>query len=200
MATYVTDKYTHGMPFLSGPIGPIFAGVVGIMLAADTFLGRVLGRLYFNDNDERPPLLRRTFVSVALTVFVVSVAAHLAGIRMMHESLAYFFSGARRTEMFLLAAGVNLLNALVAGWLAHRAKVKEERWQARHEELTGYLNHHVRNGLCSIQLAASCTKDQNVVRICNESVERIVSALVTAQEGIPQDDEFLRFQQDRAVC
>jgi hypothetical protein len=169
------------------------------MLAADTFLGDLLGKLYFNETGERPPLLRRTFVSVGIAVFVVSVAAQLACIRIMHESFAQFFSAPRRTEMFLMTSAVNLVNATIAGWLAHRAKVKDERWQARHQELTGYLNHHVRNGLCSIQLAASCTKDQNVVSICNESVQRIVNALVTAQEGIPQDDEFLRFQQDRAA-
>lgn len=182
------------MPFLSAPIGPVFVGILGITLAADSFFGRVVEKLYFDRGEERTPWLRGTFVSVALAVFVLSVAAQMFFIYMTHPSFAEFFSMPRRTDMFLVTTGINLVNAIVAGLLARRAKLKEQRWQAHHDEVTGYLNHHVRNGLTAIQLAASCTKDQRVVGVCNESVQRIVKALVTAENGIPQDDEFLKFQ------
>jgi hypothetical protein len=141
----------------------------------------------------------RAFLVVALSVFTISVFAQLFFIRMMHASLAEFFVVHKRTEMFLMTTSINLVNGLIAGYLASRAKSREHRWRARQQEVTGYLNHHVRNALCSIQYAASITKDVKAIETCNESVKRIVDALKAAENGIPQTDEFRRFQQKLKV-
>jgi hypothetical protein len=142
----------------------------------------------------------RAFVWVALSVFAISVFAQLVFIRMMHPTLADFFGLRRRTEMFLMTTAINLVNGFVAGYLAMRVKNRDRRWRARQREVNGYLNHHVRNALSSIQYAASCTKDQKAIDTCNESIRRIVSALATAEKGIPQNDEFRQFQERLKAC
>jgi hypothetical protein len=118
---------------------------------------------------------------------------------MMHPSFADFFSRPIRTEMFLLTTSINLVNGFIAGYLALWAKYREHRWRARQREVSGYLNHHVRNALCSIQLAASTTDDPKTIQTCNESIKRIIDALKTADSGIPREDEFRRFQERMKV-
>ena len=142
----------------------------------------------------------RAFLWVAISVFAISVFAQFVFIRMMHPSLADFFSMHRRTEMFLMTASINLVNGFVAGYLAMRAKNRERRWRARQKEVAGYLNHHVRNALSSIQYAALRTKDEKAIDTCSESIRRIVNALATAEKGIPQDDEFRQFQERLKAC
>jgi hypothetical protein len=141
----------------------------------------------------------RAFLLVALSVFTISVFAQLVFIRMMHPSLTDFFVVHKRTEMFLMTTSINLVNGLIAGYLASRIKSREHHWRTRQQEMTGYLNHHVRNAMCSIQYAALCTKNEQAIDTCNESVRRIVDALKTAENGIPQTDEFRQFQQKLKV-
>jgi hypothetical protein len=141
----------------------------------------------------------RTFLWVALSVFTISVFAQLVFVRMMHPSFADFFARPIRTEMFLLTTSINLVNGFIAGYLALWAKYREHRWRARQREVSGYLNHHVRNALCSIQLAASTTDDPKTIQTCNESIKRIIDALKTADSGIPREDEFRRFQERMKV-
>jgi hypothetical protein len=184
--------------------------VAGVMLEAMTacagatvVAGGVVSQIAKRDRTAVKPLdawsETRAFIWVALAVFTISVFAQLLFIRMTHASFADFFSQPRRTDMFLMATSINLVNGFVAGYLASRAKNRERRWRVRQQEMTGYLNHHVRNALVSIQYAASCTKDDRVVNTCNKSIRRIVDALTTAERGIPQDDEFRTFQQPRKV-
>jgi hypothetical protein len=137
----------------------------------------------------------RAFLWVALSVFCISVLAQLFFISMVHYSVREFFSQARRSEMFLMTTCINLVNGCFAGYLACRMKLRERRWRARQQEVTGYLNHHVRNALSSIQYAAIRTNDAKSIAICNESVRRIVDALATAETGIPHNDEFIQFQE-----
>jgi hypothetical protein len=141
----------------------------------------------------------RSFIWVALAVFAISVFAQLVFIRLNHASFREFFALHRRAEMFVLTASINLVNGFIAGYLAMRVKYREHHWRARQQEVTGYLNHHVRNALCSIQFAASCTKDEMAIQTCNESIKRIVDALKAAENGIPREDEFLQFQERRKV-
>lgn len=184
---------------IAGDLLGAVSACVGITVVAESVMTRVsrskrVGRAALDLWDSA-----RAFLWVAVAVFTISVFAQLFFICMMHPSLTEFFSNARRTDMFLMTTAINLVNGFVAGYLAMRAKHREHRWRVRHQEVTGYLNHHVRNALCSIQYAASSTKDQTVVRTCNDSIRRIVDALVTAEKGIPQDDAFLKFQERRKV-
>jgi hypothetical protein len=167
---------------------------VGTSVIAESVMVRIAGERRAESSCLNIWKEMRAFLWVAIAVFAISVFAQLLFIRMMHTSFADFFSQPRRTEMFLMTTCINLVNGFIAGYLALRAKHRERRWRVRHQEVTGYLNHHVRNALCSIQYVASSTENEKVVQTCNDSVRRIVEALVTAEKGIPQDDEFRQFQ------
>jgi hypothetical protein len=178
-------------------IPAIIATALSTCVAATLVTDSVVERATKESNDQ---VLRvwaevRAFVWVALAVFAISVFAQLVFARMMHPSFREFFALHRRAEMFVMTTCLNLVNGFIAGYLAMRVKYREHHWRTRHEEVTGYLNHHVRNALCSIQFAAACTEDETAIHTCNESIKRIVNALKAAENGIPPEDEFLRFQE-----
>ncbi len=139
---------------------------------------------------------KRHFVTVALIVFLFSVTAELICIGLFPGSFVRWVEQPRRDWLVAAIIIVNLLNATLAGWLSSRMRKTAELWrmsERRRHETAGYLNHHVRNALSVIQYAAYQTKDPIAIGRCNQAVDRIVRALVTAEEGIPEDDEFRTF-------
>ncbi len=136
--------------------------------------------------------MRRKAIEIAVVVFAFSVLAELLSIHILRGSVEAWLNHPRRFLLLATIVAVNLVNAAVAGYLAHRMRHAEERRDLSERErvvASRYLNHHVRNALSAIQYAATLTKDEYAIRICADSIARIVRALTTADRGVPESDE-----------
>ncbi|MFL6301889.1 MAG: hypothetical protein ACJ71N_14910 [Terriglobales bacterium] len=136
--------------------------------------------------------MRRVFLVVALAVFSFSVVAELICIRMVSGPVIHWLERPHREVLFASFLVINLLNAMVAAFMATSAKRAELQLQAsefRRLRTTGYINHHVRNALSAIQYAAHLTRDEQTQNICTQAITRIVRALANAESGAPGTDE-----------
>lgn len=137
--------------------------------------------------------MRRQALGIAIFVFTGSAVAELLSVHLVTGSVSVWLDHPRRLAVLLTMLVVNLLNALVAGYLAYGMRDALLRWRSSEDEhrfATEYVNHHVRNALTSLQYIAYLTQDQNVMGTCNDSINRIIAALSAAEHGIPQDDQF----------
>ena len=136
--------------------------------------------------------MRRQALGIAMFVFTCSAVAELLSVHLVTGSVSAWFDHPRRLAVLLTMLVVNVLNAIVAGYLAYGMRDALVRWRSSQDEhriATEYVNHHVRNALTSLQYVAYLTQDENVMGTCNESINRIVAALNAADHGIPRDDQ-----------
>lgn len=137
----------------------------------------------------------RKAIRIAALVFLSSGVAELLSIHILRGSVEAWLYHPRRFLLLTSILAVNVANAVVAGYLAYRmGRAEQRRERSERERLVAsrYLNHHVRNALSAIQYAASLTKDEYAMRICQDSIGRIVRALITADRGVPESDEIRR--------
>jgi hypothetical protein len=130
--------------------------------------------------------MKRLSLSIAALVFFFSTTAELAAIQMMHGSVLAWMHYPRRLAVFVTSLAINLLNSLIAGLLVYWIQKKTlllRQSQQEKREMTKYLNHHVRNALCSLQYATYATKDKQAIKICDAAIARIVRALVDAERS-----------------
>lgn len=136
--------------------------------------------------------MRRKAIQIAVLVFGFSAVAELLSIHIVLGSVEAWLYHPRRFLLLTSMLAVNLLNAVVAGYLAYRMRNAEQLCDLNERErlvTSRYLNHHVRNALSAIQYAAYLTKDEYAVSVCAEAIARIVRALTTADRGVPETDE-----------
>lgn len=145
--------------------------------------------------------MRRQELCIAAFVFTCSAVAELLTVHLVTGSISVWLDHPRRLAVLAIMLVVNLLNAVVAGYLASAMRDANLRWHSSEEErrfTSEYVNHHVRNALTSLQYAAYLTQDAKVMGICDESIARIVTALVAADHGIPQTDQLRKFNESVA--
>jgi hypothetical protein len=133
----------------------------------------------------RQPLL------VAGFVFACSAVAELLSIDIMAGSFGSWVHHPRRMVLLATMVVVNLTNAVVAGYLVSRMRQAQLAWkQSEHQRQAAshYLNHHVRNALSALQYSAFLTKNDQAIEICNESISRIVAALIAADSGTSEGE------------
>jgi PAS domain-containing protein len=129
---------------------------------------------------------RRPF-EIALSVFAFSVTTELLCIKILRGSLIDWLNHPHRQLLLLSLVLVNLLNAVTAMYFCSRAARAEVRLKLRErkqEQVSVYLNHHLRNALSIVQNAAFLTNDEQTIKQCDEAVERIVSVLVSHEAGL----------------
>ena len=129
---------------------------------------------------------RRPF-EIALSVFAFSVTAELACIKILRGSLSDWLNHPHRRLLLLSLILVNLLNAVTSMYFCSRtvrAEVSLRLRERKQEQVSVYLNHHLRNALSIVQNAAFLTNDEQTVKQCDEAVERIVSVLVSHEAGL----------------
>lgn len=129
--------------------------------------------------------MKRVSLLIGLLVFFFSTTAELAAIQMIHGSLLAWMQHPRRLAVLTTSLAINLLNALIAAllvyWIQQKVFLLRRSEQEKHE-IAKYLNHHVRNALCSLQYATYGTGDKQAIRICDQAIARIVHALVDAEK------------------
>jgi hypothetical protein len=129
--------------------------------------------------------MKRLPFIIGACVFLGGVSLELILIGMLPGSFKSWFALPDRPSEFAARIGMQLINALVAGYLAYRVrkirgsmKLKEE--EAKEQER--FLNHHVRNALSSLQYAAHVTSDEKIIETCESAIERIVWALSSVRK------------------
>jgi len=134
--------------------------------------------------------MRRPFLQIAGPVLAFSVLTELLCIQLVRGPVLQWLERPHRAVLFASFVVVNLVNALFAGWLATRVKETEALWKEsehRRHEVSGYLNHNIRNALSAIQFAAYITKDPKTIKICDQATARIVNSLKAAEQGLPSE-------------
>ena len=108
--------------------------------------------------------------SARIIVYGVVAFAIIYGIDLLGHSLGW--------NWYLERLVCNLLEAIILAWTAaHLSGLREERIVRRAREI-GYLNHHVRNSLSLIQMAAQQLKDmEKRERVVRKGSNRICSVL-----------------------
>ena len=136
--------------------------------------------------------MQRLPIEVGVSVFAFSVVSELFSIQILRGSLNQWLNHPNRRLLLIALILINLLNASIAMYFSARA-VNAEFWlrrnQKRQKDAGLYLNHHLRNALSVIQNAAFLTNDQQTIKLCDDSVKRIVSVLVSAEAGLSDPSE-----------
>ena len=146
--------------------------------------------------------MRRQAIGIAIFVFTCSAIAELLCVHLVTGSIVVWLHHPRRLAVLVTMLIVNLLNAVVAGYLAYGMRDALLRWRSSEHErrfANDYINHHIRNALTSLQYAAYLTQDAQVMGICDESIARIVGALAAADRGIPATDQLRKFGQPTPI-
>jgi len=128
--------------------------------------------------------MKRFPVIVAGLVFSFSALAELATIQLMYGSLSPWINHPKRSVVLISVLAIDVFNAVIAGLLAlavQRSTLLRRQTEESKREMSKYLNHHVRNALCSVQYATHRTSDQQAIQICDEAIHRIVEALAASE-------------------
>ncbi len=136
---------------------------------------------------------RRPF-EVAFTVFAFSVTAELLCIEILRGSLTDWLNHPHRQLLLVSMILVNLLNAATAMYFcsrAVRAEVSLRLRERKQEQVSLYLNHHLRNALSIVQNAAFLTNDEQTIKLCDDAVTRIVQVLVSTEADLTDPSAFL---------
>ncbi len=136
---------------------------------------------------------RRPF-EVAVSVFAFSVTAELLCIKILRGSLTDWLNHPHRELLLASMILVNLLNAVTAMYFSSRAVTAEVSLKLREkkqEQISVYLNHHLRNALSVVQNAAFLTNDEQTIRLCDDAVTRIVQVLVSTEADLTDPSAIL---------
>ena len=131
--------------------------------------------------------MKRQPFEIAISVFTFSVATELLCIRLLRGSLSEWLDHPHRQMLLLSMILVNLVNAATAMYVSSRAVRAEVRLKLRErkqEQMSLYLNRHLRDALSTVQNASFLTNDEQTLRLCGEAVSRIAQVLVSAEAGL----------------
>ncbi len=131
--------------------------------------------------------MKRQPFEIAFSVFVFSVATELLCIRMLRGSLSDWLHHPHRLLLLLSMVLVNLVNAATAmyvGSRAVRAEVRLKLREQKQQQMSVYLNRHLRDALSTVQNASFLTNDEQTIKLCREAVTRIAHVLVSAEAGL----------------
>jgi hypothetical protein len=128
--------------------------------------------------------MKRLPLAVAALVFGFSALAELATIQLMYGSLEPWIHHPKRSVVLATVLAINLFNAVIAALLAvaaQKSTLLRKQTEESKREMSKYLNHHVRNALCSLQYATHRTRDPQAIQMCDQAITRIVEALAASE-------------------
>ena len=128
--------------------------------------------------------MKRFHLLVAGMLFGFSALAELATIQVMYGSLSPWIHHPKRSVVLLTVLAINLFNAVIAALLAlavQKSVLLRRQTEENKREMSKYLNHHVRNALCSLQYATHRTRDPQAIQMCDQAIKRIVEALAASE-------------------